>query len=314
MFSPSSKVVFGPRERVLSTGLIALVLAVMPTAAHAVIPGPEAPRGQITRNVPAGMYGPLLGDVALDSSGTQQLGDVTGSTGSTGPQGATGSTGSTGPQGATGATGPQGGAGSDGVDGARGQDGAPGVDGADGQDGTDGAQGSAGPQGEAGADGVDGADGADGADGVDGAQGPAGLQGEQGEQGVQGAAGADGVDGAQGPAGPAGPQGEQGIQGETGAAGADGEDSMPSMSGLPGGTPAWAMPFCRLRSLTAPRTCGCWRRMLGRCGSISATASPLTVPCRNRRKVAMHGWCVPDRLWAPASFWLTYPGPVRLTP
>lgn len=175
--------------------------------------------------------------------------DIKGPTGATGPQGPTGATG---PQGPAGATGPQGPAGATGPQGPAGMDGQgfnfigvwvddneyhkddvvtrmlengmnsayiciENITGSNippEQDTTHWTVLVSGVQGKQGEQGPQGPTGATGAQGIQGPQGP---QGEQGETGPQGPAGATGAQGAVGPQGPQGPQGPRGADGADGS-------------------------------------------------------------------------------------------------
>ena len=175
--------------------------------------------------------------------------DIKGPTGATGPQGPAGATGpqgpagATGPQGPTGAPGPQGPAGADGqgfnfmgvwIDDneyhkddvvtrmlENGMNSAyiciENITGSNippEQDTTHWTVLVSGVQGRQGETGPQGPTGATGAQGIQGVQGP---QGEQGEIGPQGPAGATGAQGAVGPQGPQGPQGPKGADGADGS-------------------------------------------------------------------------------------------------
>jgi hypothetical protein len=103
-----------------------------------------------------------------------------------------------------------------------GAQGVPGVQGNVGPQGAQGIQGNVGPQGPQGEQGIQGNTGPQGEQGIQGNVGPAGPQGIQGNIGPQGIQGEQGVQGNVGPAGPQGPQGIQGnigLTGNTGPAG-----------------------------------------------------------------------------------------------
>lgn len=113
-----------------------------------------------------------------DGYNSENVANLVGPTGATGPTGPPGATGATGPQGAVGAQGPTG------------------ATGAQGPQGDVGAQGPAGPT---------------------GAQGPAGPAGPTGADGPVGPTGPAGTNGSVGPTGPAGPTGATGATGPAGS-------------------------------------------------------------------------------------------------
>ena len=178
------------------------------------------------------------------------LGNVKGPTGATGPQGPKGDIGDTGPQG------PKGDAGDTGPQGPKGDTGATGPQGPKGDTGDTGPQGPKGDTGDTGPQGPKGDTGATGPQGPKGDTGATGPQGPQGPQGATGAAAGFGtptasvdanvgtpsvtisssgpntakvfsfafknLKGATGSQGPQGATGPQGPQGATGAAGPQG--------------------------------------------------------------------------------------------
>ena len=152
-----------------------------------------------------------------DGAQWDNVGQIVGPEGPTGPQGDVGPTGPTGPQGDLGPTGPQGDLG---------------------PTGDTGAEGPTGPQGDLGPTGPQ------GIQGELGPTGPQGIQGEQGIQGVSGAVGPLGPTGPQGDTGDIGPTGETGDVGPTGPQGPTGDASdVPGPTGPtgptgPAGTPS----------------------------------------------------------------------------
>ena len=187
----------------------------------------------------------------------ENVGQIKGPQGETGPQGPQGETGPQGPQGGVGPQGPQG---ETGPQGPQGETGPQGPQGETGPQGPQGETGPQGPQGETGPQGPQGEKGADGTsinilgsfeseDGLNDITNPKNgdayiidgylyvwngtkwenvgqIKGPQGETGPQGPQGETGPQGPQGGVGPQGPQGEtgpQGPQGETGPQGPQGE-------------------------------------------------------------------------------------------
>ncbi len=131
----------------------------------------------------------------------------------------TGLTGPTGPQGDTGSTGPSGDTGPQGIQGPQGDTGIPGATGPvgfTGPIGPDGSRGETGPAGPAGDTGPQGATGLRGLQGDTGAVGPEGPQGDTGVMGPVGPQGETGVMGPVGPQGETGAVGPEGPQGDTG--------------------------------------------------------------------------------------------------
>ena len=158
----------------------------------------------------------------------ENVGQIQGPQGDTGPQGIQGIQGLTGDTGPQGIQGIQGDVGPQGPQGLQGIKGDTGDTGPQGTQGLQGIQGDVGPQGIQGIQGDAGADGAQGLQGDVGPQGIQGVKGDTGAQGIQGITGDTGPQGIQGIQGPqgdigltgdTGPQGPQGIQGETGPAG-----------------------------------------------------------------------------------------------
>lgn len=141
----------------------------------------------------------------------ENVGNIQGPQGETGPQGPQGIQGIQGPQGEIGPTGPQGSVGPTGAQGPQGSVGPTGPQGPDGESAYQVwlTQGNAGTE-------------ADFLDSLIGPQGPQGIQGPQGEQGPQGSVGPQGDAGPQGIQGVEGPQGLQGPQGDTGPQGPTG--------------------------------------------------------------------------------------------
>jgi hypothetical protein len=157
----------------------------------------------------------------------------TGPTGAEGPTGMIGATGSTGLQGAVGATGAQGIIGPTGATGLVGSTGLTGETGETGSTGPTGIQGPIGSTGATGLQGATGSTGAAGETGPTGTQGPIGSTGPTGIQGPIGSTGATGVQGIQGIQGTTGPTG---IQGPLGATGATGIQGIVGLSGPTGST------------------------------------------------------------------------------
>lgn len=154
-----------------------------------------------------------------------------------GPKGDTGPVGPQGPQGKAftyddftpeqlanlkgpkGDTGPRGEQGPQGIQGIKGDVGPQGPQGPIGETGPQGEQGPQGPKGEQGEVGPQGPKGDTGPQGLTGEQGPKGDKGDIGPEGPQGIQGLTGPEGPIGPQGIQGPQGEKGDKGDTGSSG-----------------------------------------------------------------------------------------------
>ncbi len=137
----------------------------------------------------------------------QWIGDPSGLTGPTGPQGDTGIQGESGPAGPRGDTGAQGMTGVTGPRGDTGATGETGPAGPRGDTGLTGETGPAGPRGDTGPTGETGPAGPRGGTGPTGETGPEGPEGDTGPRGSAGPTGPQGLTGATGPRGPSGPAG-----------------------------------------------------------------------------------------------------------
>lgn len=173
------------------------------------------------------------------------VGNIQGPQGDTGPQGEVGPTGPTGAPGLIGPTGPQGEKGQTGDAGPQGDvgptgptgpQGAAGATGSVGPTGPQGPTGEQGPAGDTGPQGPVGPTGADGLPGAEGPVGPTGATGEAGQVGPTGPTGAKGDTGLTGPTGPTGPAGEKGATGEVGPTGPTGPQGAAGAEGPVGPT------------------------------------------------------------------------------
>ena len=173
----------------------------------------------------------------------ENIGQIQGPTGPTGPdgtigptgeRGATGLTGELGPTGERGEVGPTGSIGPTGQIGPTGDSGDPGQIGPTGPTGDIGPTGERGEVGPTGEKGEVGSTGSIGPTGVQGEIGPTGAQGWVGATGGDGPTGPTGAQGIVGPTGPQGLTGPQGIIGPTGERGESGLDGGVGPTGEPG--------------------------------------------------------------------------------
>ena len=193
--------------RRLSTGFLAIVLAMMLTGCLDMLEGDDGKRG------PQGIIGET--GAKGDKGDKGDTGDD-GAKGDKGDTGATGATGAKGDTGSTGATGPKGDTGSTGATGPKGDTGPAGPQGDKGDTGATGATGAKGDKGDTGPKGDTGETGAAAEKGEKGDTGPKGDTGETGPSGPQGPKGEKGDTGATGATGPQGPKGDTGDKGDTG--------------------------------------------------------------------------------------------------